>query len=183
MNEPVKIADASAVNIAMYVTEGEMAAKRVVHLMERRDRIAERLQFGVLALNGGSLIALIGALGGDGAAAAWLGFNPERVQQSAVAFVIGATAAAVSLVLEVNLAKVEAGHAEARFLTVTRLRALHEAPMTPENHERVGVAMKEYQALPLVGFQYSNPALWANALAGGAWLAGMAIPLFHALRF
>lgn len=179
-DEPT-IEEFDAVNAAMFAADQELATRRYEYLISRRDQSLEKLRFGLLALNGASLIALISALGGDGTAATWLGFNADRARYSAAAFIIGAVCGGISILIESNLQRVEAGDAMARHSTLNRLTALYSAKFTKENYDRVGPVMEEYHNLPLIDFRYSIPAIVALNASAGAWLFGVAMPLIAVL--
>ena len=84
-----KLRDISPVNLAMHQFEQRAAEDELRYLMQRRDAQNEKIRFGLIALNGGSLLALMGALGGAGNAASWLGFTPQNALISSASFVLG----------------------------------------------------------------------------------------------
>lgn len=84
-----KLSDISPVNLAMHQFEQRAAEDELRYLMQRRDAQNEKIRFGLIALNGGSLLALMGALGGAGNAASWLGFTPQNALISSASFVLG----------------------------------------------------------------------------------------------
>jgi len=165
----------------MFNRDAELSRSRFEYLVARRDQLLDRLRFGILALNGASLVALISALGGDGAAATWIGLNPPRAKESAAAFVVGTIFAVVSIMIDANIYRTEAGDAEVRRSTLSRLTALYEAPMSKENYDRAGAAMSDYHKLPPVDFQFSKWAIMLLNASGGAWLFGVGVPLSSAL--
>ncbi|MFN4095490.1 MAG: hypothetical protein ACK4GG_01825 [Sphingomonas sp.] len=181
MSDEPTIAEFDPVNAALFAADQELATRRYEYLISRRDQSLEKLRFGLLALNGASLVALISALGGDGTAATWLGFDADRARYSAAAFILGTVCGGVSIIVESNLQRVEAGDAVARQSTLNRLTALYSAKFTKGNYDRVGPVMEEYHKLPLVDFRYSIPALISLNASAGAWLFGVAMPLLAAL--
>ena len=177
MTETRSIAEADPVNAAMFDSDVDHYARRFEYLANRRDQLLDKLRFGVLGLNGASIIALMSALGGKGSAATWLGFTEQTAQASAAAFIAGAIAAGVAITLEANLHRTEAGDCEARRSTAIRLNALYKAKLNAKNFDQAGAVMKEYHALPLVDFQFSKAAIVFQNCAAGAWLFGVLMPL------
>ena len=181
MDEPGTVRHAEPVNAAMFAADVAFTASRFKYLISRRDQLLDRLRFGVLALNGASIVALLSALGGDGAAASWIGFNPPRARASAIAFVCGAVLAGAAKMVDANLYRKEAGDAEARRATASLLSALYEGPFTQEHHAQIEPVMKRYHELPLVDFQYSLISIVLLNMGAGVWLFGVGLPLWAAL--
>lgn len=177
-----KLSDISPVNLAMHQFEQRAAEDELRYLMQRRDAQNEKIRFGLIALNGGSLLALMGALGGAGNAASWLGFTPQNALISSASFVLGLILSGIAVTSQQNLSVIEAGDASARVQTLRRLVALYDQEATPDNHDRLGNAMAEFHNLPLTGFQFSNSAIWAQNFSAGAWLMGILLPLSTALQ-
>jgi hypothetical protein len=139
------------------------------------------MRFGSLALNGGSLAALL-AYGGGPAAKA-LGLSLAAQRYAGLAFAIGMILGGISAVIDAALFRTEAGDAFARRATAARVCALYEAPATDENHEKVREEMQALHSLPLVDFQYSNGSIWTQNFAGAFWLAGTLILMAAASGF
>ncbi len=177
-----KLSDISPVNLAMHQFEQRAAEDELRYLMQRRDAQNEKIRFGLIALNGGSLLALMGALGGAGNAASWLGFTPQNALISSASFVLGLILSGIAVTSQQNLSVTEAGDASARVQTLRRLVALYDQEATPANHDHLGKAMAEFHNLPLTGFQFSNSAIWAQNFSAGAWLMGILLPLSTALQ-
>lgn len=169
------------VNAASFSTQHELATKRFEYLIARRDQMQEKLQFGTLALNGGSLIGLITALSGEGSAAKWLGFDASSAPISAAAFVVGVVLCRLSLNIEHNRQSIEAGNAFARQSEASMLSALYKAPASKFVMEKIRDVMKRYHDLPLVDFDYSVVSITLKNFAGAAWVVGIAIPLAKSL--
>lgn len=153
-----KIKDVIPINFSAYSADAALMRSRLEYLVNRRDQMFDRLRFGYLALNGASLTALMACLGGDGQAAAWIGFNPPRARY-----------------------RKEAADALVRRAAVQRLADLYEGAYTEKNLAQVDEAMPDLVKAPLVDFQYSAPAIILQNLSGGAWLTGICIPLFALL--
>jgi hypothetical protein len=170
------------VNLAMHELEQKSADEELRYLIERRDQTNDKIRFGVLTLNGGSLLALIGALGGEGKAAIWLGFTPKISLISACCFVTGLILTGFAINVQLNQSTKESGDAVSRSITLRRLVSLYDQQATPENHNRLEETMNGLHKLPLTGFQFSETASIAQHTTSSAWLAGILIPLANVIE-
>lgn len=159
----------------------ENATADLQYLVSRRDQLTEKIRFGLVALNGGSLVALLGALGGSGQAAAWLGFSSGTALISAVSFSVGLLLAGWSLTSQQNLSIEESGDAFARVAMIQRLVIGYELVDSQENRDHLEALMIEYEQLPLVGFRFRNRSIFAQNFSAGLWFFGIAVPLGSAL--
>lgn len=171
----------SKVSFSMHRHDLEQAIEDRRYFIQRRDQLMERLHFGVLALNGASLIALLGLASGEGKAAESLGFSGGVILFSACMFALGIMLAAHALNERENLYVGEAADANSRSSTIVRLIAHGQAPMTKDNHESYGAVMTELHDLPQTGFQYSDGTIYPRHWAGGIWLVGISAPLILAV--
>ncbi len=177
-----KLKDDLSVNLAMHQFELEAAEAELQYFLRRRDETSDKIRFGLIALNGASIIALLSALGGGGTAANWLGFNDQNALWSALLFVIGLASAGHSINTQQNLSTKESGDASARAQTLRRLVSLYEEEKTHERLENYSKTLAQFHGLPLTGFQFSHRAILAQHVSGGAWLAGILIPLSTKLK-
>lgn len=177
----IKLKDLIPVNASMFAADAALSRARFEYLANRRDQMLDRLRFGYTALNSASLLALIGMLGGDGKAAAWVGFNPDRARQSAAAFALGILITGVASWVEGERYRKEAGDAFARQSSATSLVALYEGPADEANRTRAKEAMDAHAKLPLVDFQYSPIAIGLQNIGGACWLFGIGVPLSNLL--
>lgn len=175
--ETRSLAHWNPVNAKEYQNEAAFAAARFAYLVEKRDQLQDKLRFGLLALNGGSLVALLGALSGDGQAASWFGFTVENAKYSAALFASGIVAAGASAITQSNLFTKEAGDANSRRLAASWLASFHEADANDKNWDTLKTLLDDFSKAPLVDFQYSVAAIVLQNLAGSAWLAGILYPL------
>jgi len=159
----------------------DQALKELAYYYDRRDKLFERIRFGVLTLNGASLIALISALGGTGAAATWLGFTQDNVIYSAAAFTLGTIAAGVGIAAQQFHYQREALDGFLRASALSSLAAHYERKASPEALDKHEQDMDALAKLPLTGFQHSHVAIWAQNFSQGAWLAGILVPLSTAI--
>jgi len=167
---------------AIMIAEQNLLIDRSAYerIVSRRETLIDKLRFGVFGLNAGSLLALIGALGGKGEAALWLGFDRQTAFTSAVAFALGMISASAAIVVESNKITVEAGDAFARASAAGRICAMHEMAATPEAYAKLGDELDAYAAMPLVGFRYHRLPLWLQCASQGLWLFGLALPILKA---
>lgn len=151
------------------------------YTIERRDSLNDRIQFGSFTINGASLLALMGVLGGNGEAAQWLGFTPSLALFSAGSFTLGCILAGHAINQQLNQITEEAGDANTRIMTLRRLAAMYDEPYSREVYDKLDQVMKEHHASPLIGFRYSNWAITVRHLSGGCWLAGILAPIIGAI--
>lgn len=138
-NEPPKLLRSeprslrAAVLAGAAIADANLAIDREAYerIIKRRDDVGDKLRFGVITLNAGSLLALLSALGGDGNAAQWLGFTKDNAALSAAAFVAGLVLSSVAIIIEQNRATREAGDAYARYSRAGLVVALNEAIDVP----------------------------------------------------
>ena len=175
------LAEVNPVNATYYAKEADLAAARFSYLVERRDQLHEKLRMGILALNGASLIGLLSALGGEGKAASWLGFTSENAKYSVAFFAGGIIAAGISAIVQANLFTNEAGDANTRRSQASWLASFHAAEASEANWNKLESLAEEFGKAPIVDFQYSLAAIILQNLAGGAWLAGILIPMWEVL--
>jgi hypothetical protein len=180
--ERLPIKEAVASNYVMHQHQLVEATEDFRYLRQRRDALSEKLKLGLVGLNGASLVALLGALGGSGAGAAWIGLTPENALYSAGAFAVGLVLAGHSLNTAERAYGKESADAFARAGALLRLAAIYEHPSEKEQWDRYKQAMDDVHELPLVGFQWSWRSILAQNFSGGAWLFGIAVPLTSPLR-
>lgn len=165
--------------VTAHIHQGDLAAAREEfrYLAARRDQLTDKIRFGLIALNGGSLLALLSAMGGGGEAARWLGFTPQIALASAVAFATGLCLAGVSVTAQQNLSQTETGDAYSRMQKLSILVALHKDEHSPEAREKAIDVFEEYAQLPLTGFQYSLWSIISQNFSAGLWIVGILYPL------
>lgn len=165
----------------MHAKEQEMHANLLTYFMARRDQAIEKVRFGLVALNGASIVALISTLGGNGDVAKWFGFTPVITVYSAISFAIGAVLAGHSLNAQTNDYTLETGDAWARWSKLNTLLSLYANEADKQAIDQYSVALSEYHNLELVGFQGGKQARWAQHFAAGAWMNGILAPLSNAM--
>ena len=180
-NEAAKIKDVSAANAAWLERQAAMAEARYAYHVDRRDRTQERLRYGVFTLNAGSMLAIIAATGGDGAAVTWLGFNPQRLLVTAGLFTGGAVAAGLSIWAHHLRTIKDPSDALGASAAYTDALTFMEMPARAENQQRFMDKLAALKTAPVADFSYSIVAIILQGIAGALWLVAIALPLFHAV--
>jgi len=169
-------------NYVMHQFDLALATEDYRYLRQRRDQLSEKLKIGLVSINGASLIALLGAMGGQGVTARWLGLTSQTALGAGLLFTVGVILANHSLNVTGRLYVKEAGDAVGRMHALSRMVASCEALATEDNRKNYSQGLKEVHALPLVGFQWSWWSIVVENFAGGCWRAGMATALSIPLR-
>lgn len=176
-----KLSEAYPVNFALQTATRELVVGEAAYHLKRRDDISDKIRFGLVGLNGASILALLSALGGSGEAAKWLGFTPVTSVISALCFTTGLVLAGRSIFSAQIIAINEAGDASARASNIGGLIALYEGANTQDNYEELRRTADDYHKLPVTGFKYSTWDTSFRHFAALSWFLGIALPLFSAL--
>jgi hypothetical protein len=186
-NHPLEQTPERSIRVAVpagaAIADAHLAIDREAYerIIRGRDERADKLRFGIIALNAGSLLALLSALGGEGQAAKWLGFTASNATLAAGAFVGGLILGSASVFFQQNSSTREAGDAFKRYAHAGLVVALSEAVNSEDNRARLSELREGYANLPLVGFRQSILSVVCQNAAQGLWLLGIAIPLMRAL--
>ncbi|MCH2240047.1 MAG: hypothetical protein MK060_19415 [Blastomonas sp.] len=148
------------------------------YMLQRRDQFSERLLFGAMALNGASIVALLGVLASADASAA-LGFNSAISIWSAASFIVGMVLAGYAANEREIVYIEEAGDAGAWAQAHAVLSAFRDQAFIDEYRKRYSSALKRIGKLQAVGYQWSPASTKAHYRAGGAWLMGITAPLLN----
>lgn len=151
-------------------------------LLTRKAEFDDKLRFGLFALNGASLVALISALSAGSSVAKWIGLTPENALWSALGFSIGIVLIGVSLFRQQNLEGMQAAHAYGRMSAAGNWTSALHMPANATNSTAALEQMQTYHQTPQVGFQFSWFAIGLLNASAGAWLFGMIVPLASALH-
>lgn len=177
MNEVSRIRDADPVNARIQDIDVAFAERRYEYLIAKRDQLQDRLRTGSLALNGGSLVALMTMLGNEGKVAGWIGLNAHNSSVSAACFALGVLLAGISIAAADRVCTAESSKAFVRYMTVRRLAATYEASQSPGGWKSSQEALEEASKAPLIDFEYSHLSIFSQNLSGGSWFVGIAVPL------
>lgn len=149
--------------------EHDEASHRYDELLDRRDKLAERMVFGSLALNGASVFGLLSV---------WdklvlIGFAPDQIAGSAAMFVIGIACAGFSVTFQHSSLTVNAGRQYARMSFLRRIKAQMATEYTEANANALDQHMRELVEHSPRDFDDSHIAMWLRGISGGAWLGAM----------
>lgn len=148
-----------------------------------KDDFTARLRFGIFALNGASVVAVLGFLPSTVMAKS-LGLDTKGIVFSILCFALGAIFAGGSLVLHQNHLEKVAGDAvgRARSLDEAVLRA--SADRRSEEYSKLGevmLAAGKFERATYAVSSFSMAAIWLQSIAGALWVAGVAALLTPAL--
>lgn len=146
-------------------------------LIARRDDLKDKLRSGLVALNAGSLLALLASLNGEGSAAGWIGVDASNARWIAACFVGGLFAAGASYHVADHGINSELSDSIPRVRSAEHRVALYEKAACVETNEELREALEDYAKIPLVGFRVSIPHIVSLGLAQAFWIAGIVIPL------
>jgi hypothetical protein len=149
-----------------------------------KDDFTARLRFGVFALNGASVVALLSALP-NAAIAKSYGLDGRTVVLAILCFSVGAAVSGLSLVLhQAHLERVS-GEAVARARTLDSAVNVSGAKLGSSEYAQLGEIMttanRHEQATYAVS-PFSRAAIWMQSLGGGLWLGGIAVVLKSAIQ-
>lgn len=159
--------------------EHDEAAHRFDQLLDRRDKLSERMVFGSLSLNGASVFGLLSV---------WdrlskLGLSPKEIAAATAAFVIGVACAGASVICQHSNLTVYAGRQCARMSFLRRIKALMATEYTEDNSNVLDDHMQKLSEHAPRDFDDSKWALWLRATSGGVWLGAMFYLLVRAAGF
>lgn len=174
---PKNLREASPIHYA--ISRNNLERDRIEHerLVTRRDSIRDKLRSGLTVLNGGSLVALLAALNGDGTAAAWVGITAENAKWVAGGFVLGLITAGIAYRADEFAVNSEVGDSIVRVQAAEQFVAMYEANPTAAQYEELQSQIANYYELPLVGHRYSVLNILPLALSQGLWLTGILTPI------
>lgn len=166
MSEPEKI----RTNEVMidYVSALALSAQNTaMHFMASRDEFMSKYLFGLVALNGGSAIALLTLLGGASRQMTSLGLTPEKIVTAALFFGMGVLAAGTAIFFHSVHLSNQVG------VSVSRAINLQGALISTKsgNHEDAQVIL-ERLAKGAPETAYSMIGIVAQNTGGGLWVGG-----------
>ncbi len=150
-------------------------------LRDRAHQIEDKLRFGLVALNAGSILALIASFSKDGLAGS-LHLSVTSLGTAIVCFLGGVVAVGSSLWLQKSHDILHAAEAFDRLMRATTAMISLELPDSPEARKMHEDAVEAYNSAPLVGFKASRWVNWLQALSMGFWVGGVvsiARPILH----
>ncbi|KQM64686.1 hypothetical protein ASE65_15565 [Sphingomonas sp. Leaf16] len=152
-------------------------------IIQRRNELGDKIRFGVIALNSGSLLSLAALMGARGEASNWLQLDAPHARLAAVAFVAGVVGASIAPFFDHLKLTHEAADAYARMSAARSVAITQAEIVTDRNKVLRQTAMERYLALPLVDFQTSTKAIACQNVGVGGWLVGAVIVAGHLVGF
>lgn len=149
------------------------------HLRGQRDDVTTKIRFGLVGLNGGSVLAAIAALGGNTAALERIGISLDQLASAIIFFLVGAVVAGVALFQQQNHLVVAAGEANAR--AIRYAMAVHHANVNPGGDD-LGALLKVIAAQTPPEATYSKAAIWFQSFGGALWLGGCSVIVMDVVR-
>lgn len=188
MSDPTpRLRDAFPYNDSFNAMEVATADRRFEQLIERRERLIERSRFGILALNGASVI---GVLSSYESLRALAGTEPRF---ALAFFVAGMVFALLSIHFETNFVGSRAAHMFGHLSRLRRIRSTLDDRLTNETADRLDEQLREIevrssrQSLAIKldetkdglpnDFAFSPLAMLSFNFAGGAWIGGVGLLL------
>ena len=166
-----KLRDVFGYNAARADAESALALNRYQYLIEQRDKLNERIRFGILTLNGASLVALASILG-DSAKIDSLGLTANSIGYASIMFGLGLICAALSIWSNSNQAIFAPAEAYELLAKAEHKRAQLEQICSERAEEEYRKSLEETPSKsPDFAFSKMTIAL-ANA-AGSIWLGGL----------
>lgn len=155
------------------------AQNRYDYLIERRDRMNDRVRTGLILLNSASLLGVLTALGTELIATAEFGIDVADLAFSASCFITGSILAAAALMWETWTVAPQAAKQFDRLSRLENLQGTLDLELSGNSLDDCRKRMNEVHALPPEDFAFSHLANWLGNFAAGAWLAGMSLPLIR----
>lgn len=149
-------------------------------IASERDLLTGKIRFGLVVLNSGSIIAMLGLASASSTMVAALGFISSIALTSITLFIVGVIAGGICLFSHQNEMVLKAGQAKSR---ATYLQIAHSQIHSPKdlNRDRIKKALETMGEAQDYHSQIVEPnlwAIWAQNISAGAWLAGACCPIF-----
>jgi len=158
-------------NAAYNAVEMAAADRRFDYLLQRREKLAERISFGMIALNAGTLVAVVTAAGSSSGFAQHL--SDRTVALVVTACCIGIVAAIVSIFCDsLNVT----GMASTEYSRLAHLRQTHvilESELNQDTADKLGTQVEQLPQHVARDFAYSRAAIWLLNASGFCWLIGV----------
>ena len=191
-DDPPRVRDLYRYNDSSNSMDLAATDRRFEQLLERRDRLIERSRFGLLALNGASIIGIISSFDKLKATA---GMDPRFPMAF---FVVGMILAIVSIYFETQFTNARSAHT---FVHLSRLRTIRSTLDDSLNDEASQRLSDQLKAMSVISkregsditldddrdglpndFAFSQAALVTLNFAGGAWIGGVTAMIVDLFR-
>lgn len=171
-NQTRKISDAFPAAKEAFAFHREFERAEYFTLRERAYQLEDKIRFGLLALNAGSILAIVAAASKDGLAGA-LQLTPSELVVPIITLLGGVVTVGASLWLQRSSELLHAADAYKRVMAASSVQSSIEMPMTEETLAAHKALVEDYHAAPLVGFQWSKPVTWLQAISMGCWVGAV----------
>lgn len=168
---------------ATAIAESNLAADTAsfTRIIQRRNELGDKIRFGVIALNSGSLLAMAALMGAKDGATNWMNVDVADARYSAAFFIVGMIGASLAPWLDHLKLTGEAADAFTRMSLARDVSMLQATQVSDENAASRDAAFENYWSAPLVDFQASIPAIWAQNVGVAGWLGGASLVVGHLL--
>ena len=165
------IGDAHPYHQVMVQFERESATQSFQYHLERRDRLGDRLRFGSLALNVGSLLGFLTFL--DNKSTVKWSEAIDHKEAVIVFFLFGIIASSIAILLASYRAISDANIASSHLQSVENLQGQLSKEFTAENVTNARKSLAEYQQSVRAGFSNWKSENMLASAAGSSWVAGI----------
>lgn len=175
---PITVKDIYKFHAAISESQLPASRARYEYLLTRKDQISDRIRSGSIVLNAASLVGVFTALSTEAIAKGAFGITVPDLAFSACCFIIGLIGGVLGIVFESYRLPNEAAEQFDRLSRQENYNGTLNQIFTPENEENFRARMEDLHALPPRDFGFSLPSSLSVNFAGGAWIAGMLLPLW-----
>ena len=166
-----RLRDLFSYNAVRAESEASLADRRYEYLIEQRDKLNERIRFGILTLNAASLVALASLVGDEKKVKA-LGLGSTSIGFAALMFGIGLATAALSIWSNSNYAIHAPASAYEILMSAEHKRAYLEHTCSERSEDEYGRILDE-KPNKSPDFAFSKLTIWLTNSAGSFWLSGL----------
>jgi len=175
-----KLRDLFSYNAVRAEGEAALALRRYEYLIEQRDKLNERIRFGILTLNAASLVALASLVGDEKKLKA-LGLGSASIGTAAMLFGIGLAAAALSIWSNSNHIIDAPASAYEILMRAEHKRAYLEHVCSERAEDEFGKILGEMPNKS-PDFAFSRLTILLTNSAGSFWLSGLLFIIFTVAR-
>lgn len=143
-------------------------------LRERAYQLEDRIRFGLVALNAGTILAVIAASSEKGLGGT-LGVTASEIRIPLLVLILGVVLVGAALWIQRSHELVHSADAYARVMAANSAAASLEMDQSHQNLEAHLKMVQAYHDTPLVGFQWSSTVTWLQALSMGCWVGALVL--------
>lgn len=166
-----RMRDLYGYNASLADAEADLAARRYEYLIEQRDKLNERIRFGILTLNAASLVALASFVGEKDKIEP-LGLGGSAIGFAALMFGLGLACAAIAIWSNSNHAILAPARAF-EILTKAENRRAHMDQRCGESEEEEFRQLLDEKPHASPDFAFSKLTITLTNSAGSIWLGGL----------